>query len=84
MPEDTAADLGLSIVMDRRTPADREWLSEEMRREQAERAQHHGGSVSPDYTAGLLFLAAGLVMEALLVLSLRLPRRDPVVKAAAA
>jgi hypothetical protein len=40
--------------------------------------------VSPDYTAGLLFLAAGLVMEALLVLSLRLPRRDHVVKAAAA
>jgi ACS family tartrate transporter-like MFS transporter len=40
--------------------------------------------VSQDYTAGLLFLAAGLVMEALLVLSLRLPRRDRVVKAAAA
>jgi MFS transporter, ACS family, tartrate transporter len=27
-------------------PADREWLSEEMRREQAERAQHHGGRSS--------------------------------------
>jgi hypothetical protein len=130
-------------------PADREWLSEEMRREQAERAQHHGGSVfggvmtgkmallcaiyflntcatygiflflpkilyeatgydglklaacsaspspssgsgrsrgcsGPSPTVGLLFLAAGLVMEALLVLSLRLPRRDRAAKAAAA
>jgi ACS family tartrate transporter-like MFS transporter len=40
--------------------------------------------ISQDYTTGLLFLAGGLLLEALLVLSLRLPERDRVVKAAAA
>jgi len=40
--------------------------------------------ISQDYTTGLLFLAGGLVLEALLVLSLRLPERDRAVKAAAA
>ena len=41
-------------------------------------------SMSADYTAGLLALAAGLVIEGLLVLSLRLPGRDRAEKAEAA
>jgi ACS family tartrate transporter-like MFS transporter len=35
---------------------------------------------SQDYTSGLLVLAVGLVIEAILVLSLQLPQRDPGVK----
>jgi nitrate/nitrite transporter NarK len=35
---------------------------------------------SQDYTSGLLVLAVGLLIEAILVLSLKLPQRDPGVK----
>jgi ACS family tartrate transporter-like MFS transporter len=41
-------------------------------------------AVSQDYTGGLLLLAAGLVVEGVLVLSLRLPERDRTPRAAAA